>query len=148
MHKLEKLPNGQIIGSVNIVGDNPAFTNYHGNNKVDAWVIIIDADGNLLNDRCFGGSENDKFFDIEVFESFIYFFGYTTSVDGDAQSPQVGGLVDLWVVKTDFDLNILWEKKYGNLGPIQPKSAKVTPSGGLVFAADFFDQLKIYYLYI
>lgn len=139
-YALEKLPNGQIIGSVNVAGDNQAFTNYHGNNKVDSWVIIIGADGNLLNDRCFGGSENDKFFDIEVFESFIYFFGYTTSVDGDAQSPQIGGLVDLWVVKTDFDLNILWEKKYGNLGPIQPKSAKVTPSGGLVFAADFFEQ--------
>lgn len=138
-YALEKMPNGNIIGSINVAGDNSAFTNYHGNNKTDSWVLILDWEGNILSDRCFGGSEDDVLFDIETGNDFIYFYGGTNSIDGDAQSPQIGGLNDLWVVKTDYDLNIIWERKYGNLGPIMPKAAKVSPSGGLVFVADFFE---------
>ena len=127
---LENMPNGNIIGCVNVYGENSAFTNYHGN--YDAWVLIFDLEGNIINELCFGGNEYDIFVDIEIFEDNIFFYGITYSIDGDAQSPSINDNGDLWVVKTDFNLNILWERKYGCLGTILSKSAKATPSGGLV----------------
>jgi len=135
---LEVLPNGHLVVVIGIEGDNPAFTNYHG--EYESWILELDLLGNIVNDKCIGGSENDLFHDIELYEDWIYFYGSTKSTDGDAQSPQIGGLNDLWVVKTDLELNIVWERKYGNLGPIQPIVAKATSSGGLVFAAEFNTQ--------
>ncbi len=86
-----------------------------------------------------GGAE-DVFQDIEVYGDYIYLIGYTQSTDGDVQSEPVGGYVDLWVVKTDFELNIIWEKRYGCLGAQELHTAKVTEEGGLVLLMDFFNS--------
>ena len=133
---LDVLSNGKMVTSITISENNDAYTNYHGN--ADEWVLILDSSGNIINDRCFGGSAEDVFQDIEVFENYIYFIGYTQSTDGDVQSEPVGGYVDLWVVKTDFELNIIWEKRYGSLGVQELHTAKITEEGGLVLLMDFF----------
>ena len=88
-----------------------------------------------------GGGGSDIFQDIEIYDNYIYFIGYTTSsYDGDVQSEPVGGAFDLWVVKTDFELNIIWERRYGSLGVQELHTAKVTEEGGLVLLMDFFQS--------
>jgi len=133
---IEVLPNESIVTTIVVTDYNEAFTDYHGD--ADAWVLILDNTGNIVNDKCFGGGAEDVFQDIEVYDDYIYFIGYTQSTDGDVQSEPIGGYVDLWVVKTDFDLNIIWERRYGCLGTQQFESAKVTEEGGLVLLMDFF----------
>ena len=135
---IDVLPNGSIVTSITISENNEAYTNYHGD--ADEWVLILDSSGNIIENRCFGGGGEDVFQDIEVYNDYIYFIGYTQSTDGDVQSEPIGGYVDLWVVKTDFALNIIWERRYGCLGTQQFESAEVTEDGGLVLLMDFFSS--------
>jgi len=89
-----------------VLGQDPAFNNYHGGH--DIWVVILDDAGFIVYNKCFGGSNNDVPVAIEVGEDFIYIIGYTKSTDGDALSEPIGNqIMDLWIVKTDFDLNII-----------------------------------------
>ncbi len=134
---VEVLPNDNIITSIPVGEDNEAYSNYHGGG--DAWVIIFDNEGNIINEKCFGGGEADHFRDIVIYDESIYFVGQTLSTDGDVQSDPIGGYYNIWVVKTDFDLNIIWERQYGCLGTQSLKTAKVTPEGGLVFLMEFFN---------
>jgi len=133
---LEILPNNHIITSITVDQDNEAFTNYHG--AGEHWVVIFDEFGNIVNERCFGGSQDDHFQDIEIYYEYIYFIGGTASNDGDVQSESPGGNYNIWVVKTDFDLNIIWEKQYGCMCTHDIEIGRVTPNGGLVLLADFF----------
>lgn len=133
---LEILPNSHIVTSITVDQDNEAFTNYHG--AGEHWVVIIDEFGNIVNERCFGGSQDDHFQEIEIYDEYIYFIGGTASYDGDVQSESPGGNYNIWVVKTDFDLNIIWEKQYGCLCTHDIETGRVTPNGGLILLADFF----------
>lgn len=136
-YSIETNYNSDIITSVLVSGDNEAFTNYHGD--VDSWILILDEFGNILKERCFGGSARDYIYDIEITEEYIYLIGQTHSTDGDVQSEPIGGYGNLWVVKTDFDLNIIWERQYGCLGTQRLETAKITPEGGLLLLMDFFN---------
>ena len=52
---IEMLPNGVIVLTLPVNTNNSAFSNYHG--ETDAWVILLDIHGNLINERCFGGGQ-------------------------------------------------------------------------------------------
>jgi len=133
------LPNGNTIFSMTVLGQDPAFNNYHDGH--DIWVVILDDAGFIVDNKCFGGSNNDVPVAIEVGEDFIYIIGYTKSTDGDALSEPIGNPIqDLWIIKTDFDLNIIWEKKYGPLGPCWLASSDLRANDGLVVITDFFNQ--------
>lgn len=134
---VEVLPNGNIITFIRVNQDNDAYSQYHG--AGEPWVIIFDSSGNIVKDRCFGGGGTEYFGDVEIFGEYIYFIGQTSSIDGDVQSDPIGGNYNIWVVKTDFDLNIIWERQYGCFGSQVLKTAKVTPEGGLVFLMEFFN---------
>jgi hypothetical protein len=135
---IEVLPNNNIVIAVKITSDNDAFSNYHG--LSEPWVVVLDNTGNIIQERCFGGSDTEYFKDIEVTDDYIYFIGQTGSDDGDVQSETIGENRNLWVVKTDFDLNIIWERQYGCLGTQRIETAKLTPEGGLILLMDFFNQ--------
>jgi hypothetical protein len=136
-HSINTLSDSKIVTSVLVEGENEAFTNYHGDS--DAWVLILDENGSLEQEKCFGGSAFDQFFDIKVLDESIYFVGLTQSTDGDVQSEPIGGLFNIWVVKTDIDLNIIWERQYGSMGTNRPVTAKITSEGGLLILVEFFN---------
>lgn len=132
---VEVLPNGNIVTSILATSNNAAYTNCYGGG--DSWVVIFDSAGNIIKERCLGGSNAESFKDIEICDEYIYFVGQTLSSDGDVQSEPIGGYYNVWIVKTDFDLNIIWEKQYGCLGTQSLSAAKLTPEGGLTFVMDF-----------
>ncbi len=135
---IEFSPNNSTLVSVRVSTNNVAYTNYHGSG--DAWVLILDISGNIIQERCFGGSGAEYFGDIEVTDEYVYFIGQTSSTDGDVQSETIGENRNLWVVKTDWELNIIWERQYGCLGTQAFEVAKVTEEGGLILLMDFFGQ--------
>ena len=78
----------------------------------DAWMMKLDAAGNIIWSKTFGGSEND------VFESVVpsndggyVVFGVTASVDGDLNTPI--GSNDFWVTKIDSNGNLIWSSVFG-----------------------------------
>jgi hypothetical protein len=62
--------------------------------------------------KCLGGSANDRAYsNIQTSDSGYLICGFTNSVDGDVTFNH--GDADGWIVKTDVDGNILWQKTYG-----------------------------------
>ncbi|HRG22947.1 MAG TPA: gliding motility-associated C-terminal domain-containing protein [Chitinophagaceae bacterium] len=89
---------------------------YHGGAS-DAIVVKLDANGNTLWLKTFGGSNVD-FLHNSIFlaDSSCMIVGCTTSTngDGDPQAASKNG----WVLKLDKNGNVLWKKFFGNTGSI------------------------------
>lgn len=82
---------------------------------VDAWVICVDTLGNKLWDKTYGGAMDDNFYRAQILDDGIIFVGNSNSDIGFEKSENsFGGTPDIWVVKTDFLGNIIWDKTYGD----------------------------------
>ncbi|MCB2380507.1 T9SS type A sorting domain-containing protein [Hymenobacter sp. BT635] len=99
----------------------------------DYWVIKIDANGNKLWDKAFGGSDSDWLTTLQVTADGGYILGgYSMSgISGDKTQPNVGGY-DYWVVKLDANGNKLWDKTFGGNDIDQLVALRVTPDGGYI----------------
>jgi len=139
---VEVLPNGNIlVGVWGASSANPdLLNNYHG--LQDIWILKLDTNGNLIDNKCFGGSENDFIYDLVMTDlGYFYILGRTASSDGDALSPPIGNSFgDIWILQVDYDLNLIWEKKLGPMGPTTIFSADATADGGLVVITDFWGE--------
>jgi len=83
----------------------------HSIDYSEAVLVKLDANLNIEWDRCYGGSENDGATALaEVSDGYIM-GGYAGSNDGDISGWH--GKDDIWIVKVDFDGNILWQKCFG-----------------------------------
>ncbi|MFN5325534.1 MAG: hypothetical protein ACK5C5_11490 [Bacteroidota bacterium] len=84
----------------------------------DGWVIRLDADGNLLGQKCLGGSLDDRLNrSIHGFQNNILSVGFSQSNDMDLQSLNPGGKYSFWVCSLDSTLSSDWSYcTGGNLG--------------------------------
>ncbi len=104
--------------------------NYHGND--DIWLVHIDTLGNLLWEKCYGGSEYESPYKIiKVSNNEYYIYCTTNSTDGDIQSYN-HGYADIWVIKINGNGDIIWERCYGSSNGEQARTAHLTPDGGLL----------------
>ncbi len=132
---IDKFNNGFLIG-IQVTQGMQGVSNYHGG--TDAWFVCVDSLGNMLWERCYGGSGGDvpiKIVNIDA--EFSYLICATTSTDGDVLcQTNRGG--DVWVVKIDTAGNIIWENCYGGPGYDEPRDAILTPDGGLLIMSRIF----------
>jgi hypothetical protein len=84
------------------------ITGNHGGK--DALLIKIDADGNKIWSKTFGGTQDDVANSISLIGGFV-FTGYTLSNDGDVLGNHGG--TDAWMVKTDNNGNKVWSRCFG-----------------------------------
>jgi hypothetical protein len=100
---------GYIIGGVAII-NNGDVSGCHGH--FDYWIVKLDSSGNLLWQRCIGGSSNDAANAvISTSDGGCLVFGEASSIDGDVSNNY--GSWDAWLVKLDTLGNIEWDKNYG-----------------------------------
>lgn len=79
----------------------------------DAYVTRLSPEGEVLWQKVYGGSDHDFANSVvEVSDGYI-FVGYTLSNDGDISS--IEEEPDNWVVKLDFDGELVWEKVFNEL---------------------------------
>jgi hypothetical protein len=139
---IEKITNGYLVG-VLIITDDTGVTNYH--DKADIWILNIDSLGNVIWERCYGGSEGDgpeKIIPID--DENIYLLNNSISNDGDVQN---GKPADFWIVKINGSGSILWENSYGNR-TCDVRDALLTPDGGLLMMGRILaagGDVKVYY---
>ncbi|MCE1169663.1 MAG: T9SS type A sorting domain-containing protein [Sphingobacteriia bacterium] len=101
----------------------------HGT-KADGVLAKLDSFGNLEWTQCYGGSDYDNInMIIEVDNGYI-FAGAVTSNDG--QITGAHGEEDIWVVKTDFLGNILWDKILGGSLSDVPAKLYIDNSGDII----------------
>lgn len=101
------LPNGNI--AVCGYADSP-YNNYKG--ALDGWVSMLNADGQLVWSKYFGGTFDDELNSIAHDNNGnIYVGGFTYSDDEDIS--ENFGLRDSWLIQIDATGALNWSKTYG-----------------------------------
>jgi hypothetical protein len=115
--------NGDII-------DNPSEQNNY-------WVARLNANGNLLWSKTYGGTADDRGEAIKATaDGGFIITGYSRSADEDVS--QNNGFYDQWIVKLDASGTIQWEKSFGFSGSDQAFDIIQTSDGGY-FTTGFLD---------
>jgi len=83
----------------------------HSYGWTECVLFKLDSNLNLEWQKCYGGSNHDGIYGIIELDDGYMFSSYTTSNDGDVTGYH--GEADIWVVKIDFDGNIMWENCFG-----------------------------------
>ncbi len=85
------------------------------NESFDFWVMKFSSENNLLWQKTYGGSDDDRGYDIiTTNDGGFTLLGYSKSIDGDVTKN--AGNQDFWIVKITSDGTILWQKTFGYLG--------------------------------
>lgn len=96
----------------------------------DCWVLKLDADGNVVWQKTYGGIDNDGGAVIKQTSDGGYIVAATTSSYG-------GGSYDCWVLKLDADGDVTWQKTYGGIYPDYARSIQET-SDGFIMAGETY----------
>lgn len=96
-----------------------------GAGEFDVWVFKLDAKGQVLWERTFGGVATDwASAAVETHEGHIVLAAYTQD--------QSGGPYDFWVIKLDDGGSEVWSRRYGGAATDWPNGIAVTTGGNLV----------------
>lgn len=104
--------------------------------KTDAWIVKLDNLGNIIWQKCFGGSDFDAGQAlIQTYDGGFVFAGYTASYDGDLFNQNFyENTFQGWIVKIDSIGTIQWQKLIGGLGEDFLYSIQLTSDSGFIVA--------------
>jgi len=123
---------GFLLGGWSSSGIEGARTspNYGG---YDFWIVRLDANGNKLWDRSFGGAGHDGIYGLQPTTDGGYILGGVSEsgVGGNKTSPNLG-MFDFWLVRVDANGNKLWDRSYGGAKRDFWAKARQTRDGGFV----------------
>ncbi|MBP9882165.1 MAG: T9SS type A sorting domain-containing protein [Chitinophagales bacterium] len=102
----------------------------------DYWIVKVDADGNKLWDKRYGGPGDDELRAMEITSDGGYIFvGESSSGIGGEKTESNHGEFDVWAVKTDVNGNLEWEASYGGSLDDRVNAIQQTADGGFVIGA-------------
>ena len=103
----------------------------------DAWVVRLDANGNKLWDKSYGGADSDALTSLsEMADGGFLLNGATLSANtppGNRVAPLFGN-VDVWAIRTDAQGSWLYDATYGGSGPEIADSVAPLPDGGFMIS--------------
>jgi len=123
---------GYIVAGSSYSTDIPGVTN-HGDLTQDCYIIKLDADGEVLWQNMFGGSEEESAYSIQQTSDGGYI------VAGSSSSTDIPGVTnhgssDFYIIKLDADGNVLWQNMYGGSDGDGAYSIQQTSDGGYIVA--------------
>jgi len=104
---------------------------------IDYWLVKLDAGGNLLWERDFGGSGLEVVAGmVETAGGMILLGGLSDSpVEGNKTAPNIGSY-DYWLIMLDAQGNERWQQTYGSSGSDALTILLATPDGGFLAGGD------------
>ena len=107
---VKQTPDGGFVVAGSTESEDGDISNPLGN--YDVWIIRLDASGELIWEKTYGGSSFDEAESIQnSLNGGFIFAGRSNSSDGHVSTNN--GSADFWIVNIDDDGNILWEKSLG-----------------------------------
>jgi hypothetical protein len=104
-----------VHGRIYIIGetlsdDGDVSVNY---GDLDQWLVCLDFDGQMIYEKSYGGSREEyaKTILLGDLGNELYIIGSSSSTDGDVSGNH--GNHDMWVVNTDFNGVVNWNKSVG-----------------------------------
>lgn len=101
------------------------YTKSYGSGGTDFYLIKVDANGNQLWDRVFGGTSDEEVYSMILTDDGGFLLAGATSSFGS-------GSRDIWLVKTDASGNQQWTKTIGGLSSDGARSISKTSNGGYI----------------
>jgi predicted secreted protein len=103
------------------------FTSSFGAGGYDAWLVKTNAGGDAEWNMTYGGASNDVAYSLVVASDGGY------ALAGSTGSFGAGGM-DFWLVKTNADGNMKWNRTYGGGGTDSVRALVETSDGGYALA--------------
>jgi len=97
-----------------------------GAGNYDIWVLKLDANGTVVWQKTYGGSDWDRAYSIQQTSDGGYI------VAGETYSFGAGN--NFWVIKLDANGTVVWQKTYGGSWNESAKSIQQTSDGGYIVA--------------
>lgn len=103
---------------------------------LDFWIIQTDALGNIIWQKTIGGLANDTLAScIAVENGYLLAGTSSSSISGEKTENSLGGK-DFWIVKIDFQGNIIWDKTIGGNQDDELKKAIKTNDGNILLVGN------------
>lgn len=105
-----------------------------GNNgSYDYWVVKLDAEGEILWEKNYGGSNGDYAWSVrQTIDGGYIVSGYSASSDGDVSDNNGGA--DYWILRLDNSGEIIWNKNLGGSGSDLARYIQESSDGGYIVA--------------
>lgn len=112
---------------------SPYFTINGGD--YDAWIVKINANGNVVWDKSFGGTSNDGLVAQQTSGGYLLYGWSSSDISGNRTAPKLSdfGYGDAWLLKLDLNGDKIWEAAYGGSGGGGLGSPQETSSGLIFF---------------
>lgn len=129
-------PDGTSLAFGSVKSNDHDVTGNHTPGENDYWLLKLDATGNIIWSKCYGGSQEEGGRSvIRALDGNYLVAGYTHSSDGDV-SFRYGGY-DVWLVKVNAaDGSVIWEKSYGGTKDERVRSIAQWPNGDFVYSGN------------
>ena len=136
LYDIKSTSDGGYLGiGYTLSSDGDVSENYGGE---DIWIIKLDASGNLVWEKNYGGTSWEIAYEIhEISDGNYVFAGLSASNNHDVSGNL--GSTDYWIVKIDTSGSIIWQKTYGGFMNDGAQSIQQTSDMGFI-AIGFSDS--------
>jgi len=107
----------------------------------DFWLVKIDANGNKIWDKTFGGTDEDVLRDIIPTQDGGFLIGgYSRSTVSVDKTSSKGG-ADYWLIKIDANGNKIWDKTFGGTDDDILNRIESTDDNNFILAGNSYSQI-------
>ena len=123
-----KAADGTMLFAGSTTSDHGDLADFHG--TVDMWLLKTDVNGKKLWQKAFGGGDQDYGTAAAFGTDGSCLVAGITESNNTGQVTNYHGGTDIWVVKTNANGVMQWQKTYGGSGFERPQAALGTSDGG------------------